>query len=117
MTEPDDRSSLKQLDERLKAARSRHDRSRGNDSTGKGATSNIGVGFRIAVELIAALAVGVGIGIALDSWLGTKPWMLITFFILGCGAGFTNLIRVARELDRKTRLAKQSKDLGKGHEG
>ncbi len=117
MTEPDDRSSLKQLDERLKAARSRHDQKNGTGGPGKGGTSNIGVGFRIAVELIAALVVGVGIGLFLDNWLGTKPWMLIIFFILGCGAGFTNLIRVARELDRKTRLAKQSKDAGGDFEG
>ena len=117
MTEPDDRSSLKQLDERLKAARSRHGQDRGLDNPGKAGANNIGVGFRIAVEMIAALAVGVGIGLLLDNWLGTKPWMLILFFILGCGAGFTNLIRVARELDRKARLAKQSKDAGGDQEG
>lgn len=117
MTEPDDQSSLKQLDERLKAARSQRDKDRGINQPGRSPASNAGVGFRIAVEMVAALVVGVGIGLLLDNWLGTKPWMLIVFFILGCGAGFTNLIRVARELDRKTRLAKQSKDAGKGHEG
>jgi len=117
MTEPDDRSSLKRLDERLKAARSRSDRSQGKNTPDKGATGNMGVGFRIAVELVSALAVGVGIGLLLDHWLGTKPWMMILFFILGVGAGFTNLIRVARELDRKSRLARQSKDADKGKEG
>ncbi len=117
MTEPDDQSSLKQLDERLKAARSQRDKDRGINQPGRSPASNAGVGFRIAVEMVAALVVGVGIGLLLDNWLGTKPWMLILFFILGCGAGFTNLIRVARDIDRKTRLAKQSKDAGGGQEG
>ena len=43
------------------------------------------------------LGVGVGIGVLLDYWLGTKPWMLVLFFLSGAAAGFLNIFRrVAR---------------------
>lgn len=60
-------------------------------------------GLRIAVELAAAVAVGTGIGIVLDRWLGTAPWLLIVFFIIGSAAGFLNVYRVGQELDRRAR--------------
>ncbi len=75
--------------------------------------SGAAVGFRIVVEILAALGVGVGIGWVLDDWLGTKPLMLIVFCILGFGAAVANVMRTAREIDRKRRDAKQaSEDLG-----
>lgn len=61
------------------------------------------MGLRIAVELAAAVVVGAFIGIVLDSWLGTRPWMLIVFFILGTAAGFLNVYRTAKELDQKVK--------------
>ncbi len=70
--------------------------------------SGAAVGFRIAIEILAAIAVGVGIGLALDAWLGTKPWLLIVFCILGFGGAMANVMRTARELDRKRREAKQA---------
>lgn len=66
------------------------------------------VGFRIAIEILAAMAVGIGIGLALDAWLGTKPWLLIVFCILGFGGAMANVMRTARELDRKRLAAKQA---------
>ena len=36
---------------------------------------------------------GVGIGWALDRWLGTKPWLMIAFFVLGAAAGMMNVYR------------------------
>ena len=53
----------------------------------------IGFGFRIGAELVSALIVGVGIGLLLDYWLGTKPWMLVLFFVLGAAAGMLNVFR------------------------
>jgi len=104
MGESKDTSNLKRLENRLKAARRRrHDREsggRGGSSSGS-STSGMAVGLRIAVEILAALAVGVGIGLLLDSWLDTQPWMLILFFILGAGAAMVNVMRTARELDRR----------------
>ena len=70
--------------------------------------SGAAVGFRIAVEILAAIGIGIAIGLVLDGWLGTKPWMLILFCVLGFGAALVNVMRTARELDRKSRQAKQA---------
>jgi len=56
----------------------------------------MGIGFRIGVDVAAALAVGLGIGYLLDSWLGTRPWLLVLFFFLGAGAGIANVYRAVR---------------------
>lgn len=72
--------------------------------------SGAAVGFRIAVEILAAVAVGVAIGLALDAWLGTKPWLLILFCMLGFGAALVNVMRTAREIERQRREAKQASE-------
>lgn len=54
--------------------------------------------MRIGVELVAALIVGVGIGYLLDRWLGTAPWLLLVFFLLGSAAGIMNVFRVTKGL-------------------
>ncbi len=60
--------------------------------------SALGLAFRVSVELVSALAVGVAIGWALDTWLGTSPWMMIVFIVLGGMAGMMNVYRVAKRL-------------------
>ncbi len=97
MTEPEDPSSLNDLDRRLKAAQARRqdDKDREGKAQGRAAGSGMGLGFRIAVDLVAALIVGVGIGLLLDSWLGTTPLLLIIFFFLGSAAGMLNVYRTA----------------------
>jgi ATP synthase protein I len=37
--------------------------------------------------------------LALDRWLGTSPWSLIVFLVLGFGAGMTNMLRTVRAND------------------
>jgi ATP synthase protein I len=71
-------------------------------------------GFRIAVELLAALVVGVGLGLVLDRWLGTTPWLLILGFFLGSGAALKNVMRAAKELDAERRREKAQQDRGAG---
>ncbi len=88
---------LKDLSDRLKAARTRQEEARGGDGpTGKVVTgSGLGFGLRIAVDLLAGLAIGVGLGLLLDHWLGTTPLMLVVFFFLGAAAGMLNVYRAA----------------------
>jgi F0F1-type ATP synthase assembly protein I len=47
----------------------------------------------LVLMLPSSIAVGLLFGYYLDKWLGTQPWMLITFLLLGIASGFYNLLR------------------------
>lgn len=70
----------------------------------------MGYGFRVATELVGGVLVGAAIGWGLDKLLGTSPWLLIVFLMLGFGAGINNVLRATRKLDSE--LA--GKDRGEG---
>ena len=97
MTDPEKPTSLNDFDSRLQAARERRDAAQGKQREAAG--GGLGLAMRIAVELVAALAVGVAIGWGLDRWLGTKPWLLILFFVLGSAAGIMNVFRAVGGFD------------------
>ena len=63
--------------------------------------SNASFGFKISTELVSALVVGVGIGLIVDNYLGTRPFGLIIFFIFGAFAGFLNIYRVMRRIEKQ----------------
>lgn len=57
-------------------------------------------GFRRLAELSSlglvlpsAIAVGFLFGYLLDKWLGTRPWLLLVFTVLGIISGLLSLIR------------------------
>ncbi len=56
----------------------------------------IGRGANAAWEAVASAIAGIGIGYLLDEWLGTGPWLLLAFMLLGCVAGFRRLLRLAQ---------------------
>lgn len=91
------------FEDRLGAARRRQgltpggqDADGGNPGPGLSPSQGnaLGMGLRVGVELVSALAVAVAIGWYLDKWLGTKPFLLILFFVLGGGAGVANVWRL-----------------------
>lgn len=85
--------SRQTLDQRLREAKARRGgRKAGEDRESRG--GGIAFAVRIGVDLVAALIVGVGIGVLLDRWLGTSPWFLLLFFVLGAAAGMLNVYRV-----------------------
>lgn len=53
------------------------------------------LGFRVLSEFVAGIGVGAFMGWYLDSWLGTKPVILIVMTTLGTIAGFWNVYRLA----------------------
>ena len=72
-----------------------------NDNSNKNRESGAGFGFKISTEIIAALVVGVGIGLIVDNYFNTKPIGLIIFFIFGAFAGFLNVYRVMRRIEKQ----------------
>jgi ATP synthase protein I len=91
-------SSLDDLDARVREARSRQASETRVRDGGEGGGSELGIAWRIGIELVSALIVGVGIGYLLDRWLGTRPWFLVVFFVLGSAAGLLNVFRAAKGL-------------------
>lgn len=64
--------------------------------------------WRMVIELVAGLGIGFGIGYGLDWVLGTTPWLMVVFVILGFIAGIKTMIRSANELQR-TALEREEK--------
>jgi ATP synthase protein I len=57
--------------------------------------------WRMVIELVAGMGIGFGIGYGLDWLLGTSPWLMVLFTLMGFAAGVQTMIRSARELQRK----------------
>ena len=85
---------LKRLGERLEQSNA----SRSVDgSASRRATDHSGFarGFRLSSELVAGVLVGSGIGWLIDKGLGTLPWGMFVFAMLGFAAGVWNVMRQA----------------------
>ena len=59
----------------------------------------LGWAMRLTTEMFAALVVGGGLGWLVDEWLGTRPWLMLVFLLVGCAAGMLNAYRVARRFE------------------
>ena len=55
--------------------------------------SPIGMALRASSEFMAGVIVGGGVGWGIDKGLGTSPWGLIVFLLLGFAAGIYNVMR------------------------
>lgn len=55
-------------------------------------------GFRMMTDLVAAVLVGGVFGYFLDRWLGTTPWLLLGFLLLGFYAGVRNTMRTYQRM-------------------
>ena len=84
---------------RLKIAKSKIKKQVLSDRQKRG--SFMGNAFKLGTELVAAVGVGTIIGFILDSWFGTKPWLIVIFFFLGAAAGMLNVIRAANRMQEK----------------
>ena len=92
--------SNKDFKTRLKIAKDRlqnQSKIKNNDQN----SSFMGSAFKLGTELVSAVLVGTIIGFILDTWFGTKPWLIIVFFFLGSAAGILNVIKTAKKMQEK----------------
>jgi ATP synthase protein I len=92
---------LKDLGERIDRAQASIEE-KDRRKYGRGSAYSFGV--RVATDLVAAVVVGFLIGWLLDRFLGTSPWMLLLFVLLGMAAGILNVMRAAKSLEARRHL-------------
>lgn len=115
MNERDDDGSLERLNERLEAARSR--RHGGGKPKRRNRGGELGMAMRIGIDLVSGIVVGVLIGLGLDRWLGTGPWLMLVFFVLGSAAGVSNVMRSARKMEADAAAQRGDRTTGDEHTG
>jgi ATP synthase protein I len=105
--EPDRNSDpLKHLEERIEAAKQAQE---GGPKTEEH-YSAAQVGWRMVTELVAGLGIGFGIGYGLDMAIGTAPFMMLSFTLLGFTAGVKTMMRSAKEIQGGTTGASAAQD-------
>ncbi len=60
----------------------------------------------LGLLLPSSIAIGLLIGYYLDRWLGTGPWLLLIFTLLGVASGLISLIRSLLKINKDTSLDK-----------
>ncbi len=92
-----DEDRMRALEARIAAAKSRAEPERKHMEEHY---SQAQLAWRMVIELVAGMAIGFGIGYGLDWALGTTPWLMIVFILLGFIAGVKTMIRSAKEVQK-----------------
>ncbi|MCO5092356.1 AtpZ/AtpI family protein [Bosea sp. (in: a-proteobacteria)] len=101
MSEPDPNASDPELRARLGSLKSAIQRAEANDKPGAGPAGEdkalagaMSSGFRAATDLAGGIIAGALIGYLGDRWLGTSPFLLIAFVVIGTIAGLKAVYRL-----------------------
>ena len=90
---------IKEVSTRLEIAKKKiadnHEINKGSNA------ASLGKALKIGTELVASVVVGTLLGFILDGWFDTRPWLTISFFFMGVGAGILNVIRSAKNMNKK----------------
>ncbi len=49
------------------------------------------------IALVLTTLMGLGVGLYLDGKLGTGPWLMVAFLIIGVAAGFRNIFYLIKK--------------------
>ena len=93
-------SDLEDLKTRLRIAKSKL-QNQNSEKNNKKKGVFLGNAFKLGTELVAAVVVGTIIGFILDNWFGTKPVLVIVFFLFGAAAGIMNVFRAAKRMQKQ----------------
>jgi ATP synthase protein I len=66
-----------------------------------------GTASTMGLHIVSATVVGLAFGYYLDDYFGTKPWLIMIFFVLGVVAGFKMVIEDFRKLQRREEARRQ----------
>lgn len=66
----------------------------------KQAIKLLAIASTMGISMVLATVIGLAIGYYLDVWLGTKPWLLLTFLLIGIVAGFRNLYVIMKKVQK-----------------
>ncbi len=101
MPGPDKNASDTELRARLDSLKSAIGRIEESDKPGAGPAGQdkalagaMSSGFRAATDLAGGIIAGALIGYFADRWLGTSPFLLIAFLVVGTIAGFRSVYRL-----------------------
>lgn len=96
LADPQDQNSRDDLDRRIADAQARHDKGVTN-AAGNAETR----GWAVGIEFVGAVLVSGFIGWAIDNWagLGTAPWAMIVFLLLGFAAGVRRAMKTSAQFD------------------
>ena len=90
--------NLKEISTRLEIAKKKIKKNERNLESRNAAS--LGKALKISTELVAAVVVGTTMGYILDSWFGTKPLLIICFFMIGVAAGIMNVFKAAKRMEK-----------------
>jgi ATP synthase protein I len=95
--------ALARLDRDLEAVRERQaaEAAKRRPDADPRQTATVGKAWSLAIEMVAAVGVSVFIGWWLDRWLGTAPWGLVGFILLGIAAAMWSAIRTGMMMQRQ----------------
>lgn len=80
------------------------------------AMRSVGKAWSLAIEMVAAVGVSVFIGWWLDRWLGTAPWGLLGFILLGVATAMWTAIRTAMQMQAQQQADDAAAAAGKKKE-
>ena len=112
MSEGDPSERLAALEERIEAAKAEPETKRHTDEH----YSQAQLAWRMVIELVVGLGIGLGLGYGLDRMMGTGPWLMIVFTILGFAAGIRTMMRSAHEVQAQM-IAAQAAREDEGQDG
>ncbi len=101
MSDPDKNASDTELRARLDSLKTSLGRAEASDKPGaspvgrdKALAGAMSSGFRAATDLAGGIIAGALIGYLGDRWLGTSPFLLIAFLVIGTIAGFRSVYKL-----------------------
>jgi len=62
---------------------------------------SLGSASVMGLHLVSGVIVGIAMGYYLDKYFGTKPWLTLIFLVFGIIAGYKNMFREMKRIQKK----------------